>query len=59
MKAFIERVFMAKKNKKEELLNEEIIEQPKEEITESVESVETEVVDTEEFPNFIDRNKKD
>jgi len=36
MKAFIERVFMAKKNKKEELQNEEVIESVTEQATEAV-----------------------
>ena len=63
MKAFIERVFMAKKNKKqEELIDEtittEVTEQATEAAIEAIE-VETKVEDSEEFPNFIDRNKKD
>jgi hypothetical protein len=63
MKAFIERVFMAKKNKKqEELLDEtittEVADQATEAAIEAIE-VETKVEDNEEFPNFIDRNKKD
>lgn len=54
MKAFIERVFKAKKAKKEvkdkttEVIVESIVETPQE-----VEEV------NEEFPNFIDRTKKD
>jgi hypothetical protein len=66
MKAFIERVFMAKKNKKEELLNEELNSEVTEQATEAaVEAIikevkeEAKVLDAEEFPNFIDRSKKD
>ena len=59
MKAFIERVFMAKKNKKqEELIDETITTEVTEQATEAaIEAIKVE--DNEEFPNFIDRSKKD
>ena len=57
MKSFIERVFMAKKNKKqEELLNEEITTEVTEQATEAaVEAIIKEVKDTYEQDGFIDR----
>jgi len=57
MKAFIERVFMAKKNKKqEELLNEEITTDVAEQATEAaVEAIVKEVKSNYEQDGFIDR----
>ena len=56
MKAFIERVFMSKKKKQEELLNENTTTNTAEQATEAaVEAIIKEVKDTYEQDGFIDR----
>ena len=57
MKSFIDRIFKAKKQKQQEILdkitNTEITNQATEAAIEAI------IEEVEEFPNFIDKNKKD